>query len=788
MPVLGTKLHVPRPRRRLVTRARLTDRLPADPAAMPRLVLVSAPAGFGKTTVLTQWLASDVSASHHIAWLSLDEADTDPRRFLSHLIAAIRSTGQELGDDALALLEHDRGAAADAVLVSLVNDLDVAAEPTVVALDDYHVIDAAEVHDALRNLVDNLPPQITLVIATRADPPLPLARLRARGELLELRAADLRFTRAEAGAFLNDIMGLDLEPAHVAALEARTEGWAAGLQLAALAARGRSGGGDAGGFVDAFTGSHRFVLDYLLEDVLRSRPDDVRRFLLDTSVVRELTGPLCDAVSGRTDGQQMLEDLERSNLFVVPLDDQRRWFRYHHLFAEALRAQLTATDPDRVPGLRRRAARWYAEHDMLTDAVPHALAGGDAEQAAELVELALPGLRRHRHDRILRDWVQALPGDVVRRRALLATAVAWTRLTAGDLDGVEQWLDSAQAALQPAPAARSGESAEADRDEELRGLPATIEIYRASVAQARGDHAGTALHARRALELTGPSDHLARGGAAGFLGLATWAAGDLSHAVDTFAEAIRSLHRAGNVADALGGTVVLAGMWLARGRPDEARRLYEQALTTAERHPGAALSITGDLHVGLADVLRERGDLAAAEEHLRTARELGDSASLQENRHRWYIVMSAVLRARDDLDAAAAMLDLAASSYLPGFFPDVRPIAAVRARVHIAGNRLPDAWAWAREHRVTTDGELTYPNEFNQLTLARLLIAQHRTDDDPAGLDAAAKLLDRLITALEGSDRGGSLVDALIARALARHALDDLGRALGLGVPFGYAR
>jgi len=335
---------------------------------MPRLVLVSVPAGFGKTTLLTQWLTSKhvnrPGVPRHVAWLPLDEGDSDPARFLTHVVSALRATNPDVGADALALLESDRATPTD-VLVSLVNDLDTAAEATVLALNDYHVIDAAAVHDAVTFLLDNLPPQVTVAITTRADPPLPLSRLRARGELLELRASDLRFTADEADTFLTQVMGLELEQAQVAALEARTEGWAAGLQLAALSARGRTGGGDVGEFVDAFTGSHRFILDYLLDEVLRSQPDDVRAFLLDTSVLQELTGPLCDAVTGRSDGQRMLDTLERSNLFVVPLDDQRQWFRYHHLFGDALQAQLTSSDPDRPAGLHRSAARWYAERAGL---------------------------------------------------------------------------------------------------------------------------------------------------------------------------------------------------------------------------------------------------------------------------------------------------------------------------------------------------------------------------------------------------------------------------------------
>src|SRR6185312_7087490 len=320
MPVLGTELHVPAMRRRLVSRSRLTDRLRVEPSSMPRLILVSAPAGFGKTTLIAQWLASGgrdgeskpAGPPARVAWLSLDAGDSELRRFVTHLVAAIQVSSPQVGAEALALLESGRTLPAE-VLVSLVNDLDELAGPTVLALDDYHVIDAPDIHESVTFLLGHLPPQ-------------PLARLRGRGELLELRAADLRFTAGEADAFLNDLMGLDLDPAHVAALEHRTEGWAAGLQLAALSARGHTSAGDpagVAGFVDAFTGSHRFVLDYLVEEVLNSQPEDVRGFLLDTSVLLQLTGPLCDALTGHDDGRQRLGILERGNLFVIPLDDQR---------------------------------------------------------------------------------------------------------------------------------------------------------------------------------------------------------------------------------------------------------------------------------------------------------------------------------------------------------------------------------------------------------------------------------------------------------------------------------
>lgn len=752
-------------RRQLVPRPRLTGRLTGpDPVERPRLVLVCAPAGFGKTTLLGQWAGGPEQA---LAWLSLDPDDDDLPRFLTHLVAAVRQAAPQVGADAEALLAAAPGTSAEAVVASLVADLDADPAPLTVALDDFHVIEAAPVHDAVTLLLGSLPPHVTLAIATRADPSLPLARLRARGELLEVRAADLRFTTAEATAFLADVMRLDLTAEQVGALAARTEGWAVGLQLAALTARDLlSRGEPVAGFVDDFAGSTRFVLDYLVEEVLSAQPDDVRDFLLTTSVLDRLTGPLCDALTGRDDSRAVLEHLERANLFVVPLDDRREWHRYHHLFADALRSLLAHRDPARVAGLHRSAARWYAEHAHLPEALGHAVAGDDGELGADVYERLLPDLRRDRADRSLRRWLRALPEDVVRSRPGLAVTMGFVHLSEGDLGGVGPWLDAAEAGAAGLP-----EEARAE-------MLATVEIYRASMAQARGDVAGTLDHAREALRLAG-DDHRVRSAADGFLGLAAWAAGDLTTAVGTFGSAVRTMRAGGDVADAVGGTVVLADLWTALGRADEARRLCEEVLAGAA-HAAPALSTTADVHVALADALREQGDLEDADAHLRTAADLGDAASLPENRHRWYAVSAALARARGDLDGALELLGEAQALYLPGYFPDVRPLAGVRARVLVAAGRLPEARAWAQDRGVRLDGETPgFAAEHDHLTLARLVVAQAVADGDAADrVPPVLDLLDRVIAAAREVDRDGSVLDALLVRALAHHALGEEPAAL----------
>lgn len=794
-PVLATKLFAPARRSQLIARPRLAEQLDTTLEVGQRLTLVSAPAGFGKTTVLGDWLAHLKQRQTHlgVGWLSLDEGDNDQTRFLTHLLAALRSAALEL--DSTSVIESLQNASIPAVLTALVNDITHAGEHAlgqrwVLVLDDYHVIGAPDVHEVVTFLLDHLPDCLRLVLATRSDPPLPLARLRSRGQLTEVRAADLRFTPAEARDFLNQAMGLDLAAADVKALEERTEGWIAGLQLAGLSLRGISEPGQVAAFIEAFAGSNRFVIDYLAEEVLARQPEQVRDFLLETAVLDRLTGPLCEAVTGRHGAAAMLESVERSNLFLVPLDTQRSWYRYHHLFADVLQARLIAERPEQVRALHERASEWFSSHSLITEAVRHALAAEDFDRAAYLVEKALPELRRTRQDSVMLAWSRSLPDSVVRRSPVLSILSASSLLMSGDLDAVESRLDDADAALSAGAQDKALAAAWAKTDD-LRTAPATVSIFRASLAQARGDVASTVRHARHALDLAGPEDHLVRGGGAGFLGLAAWAAGDVPEALDTFGEAVRRLHSGGNLVDELDGTIVLADLHVASGRPARARRLYEKALRSAtgggEPYPRAV----ADLHVGLAELDREVNDLASAGVHLERARALGEQASITENRHRWFMAMAQLRAALGDHDAAIDLLDQAQEFYRRGFYPDVRPIAAMKVRVQIACGDLESATGWLRDRGLDVDDDLDYLDylrEYEHLTLARLLLARHRVvlhegaqRRDSGSRDsgvAALVLLERLHAAAAVAGRDGSLVEIRMLQALVHHALGDLPQAL----------
>ena len=791
-PLLETKLHVPRAPAARIARARLCERFAhGDEAA---LTVVSAPAGFGKTTAVTEWLDAIPSGSRRRAWLSLDDRDNDVVTFWTYVVAALRTAlGDGFGVASSTMLTTSQ-APVDVVIATLLNELLGIDSDLVLVLDDYHVITAVAIHESVSMLLERLPPRVRVVIASRVDPPLPLGRLRVQGKLLEVRAGDLRFTVDEAASYLEQASGATLSTGEVTALAERTEGWAAALQLAALSMRGRD---DVSSFIAGFAGDDRYIVDYLAEEVLDRQTEDDRRFLLQTSILERLDGPACDAVTDRAGGRATLERLERANLFLVPLDDRRNWYRYHHLFADVLRAHLLDEHPDDVAELHLRASTWHTSSGDPAEGIRHALAAADVELAADLAEAAVPAWRRDRKEATIRHWLLLLPDHVVRKRPVLTIDLVGALASVGELGAhLEERLDDAERLIDLAAGASAGEEdVVVVRTDQIPSLPAAIEMYRAAIALIRGDLDGTQAHGRRALDTAPGDDHLVRAAAGALVGLAAWARGDVEAACVGYSESIDGLRRAGHHSDVLGCSITLADLRLAQGRVHEAMRIYAEGLELGTGSGSAPLRGTADMHVGLADLHRERGELEAARLHLARSAELGPHNGLPQHPYRSRLCAARLCAADGDLDAALVLLDEAERVYTTDFSPSVRPIPAIRAGLLADHGRVAEALEWVRLRGLAADDELDYLGEFEHLILARVLLAEARVDGSARSADDALDLLRRLVVAAESGGRDGDLLQVLVVLALAEEArgrrsdaVDNLERAVVRAEPEGYRR
>jgi LuxR family transcriptional regulator, maltose regulon positive regulatory protein len=790
IPVLATKLHIPPHLSKVVNRSRLMEKLNDGFLTRRNITLISAPAGFGKTTLVTEWVTSSARPA---AWLSLDESDNDPARFLIYLISALQTLSPGLGAGLLDVLQSSQPSPIESLLTALLNEIEAMTDDFIFVLDDYHLTDSKSIDNALTFVVEHLPLQMHLVITTREDPSIPIPRLRARNQLVELRVADLRFTPGEAAEFLNQVMGLDLTEEDVTALETRTEGWIAGLQLAALSMKGNK---DVSGFIQAFAGDHRYIVDYLVEEVLQRQPEEYRSFLLQTSILERLNGPLCDAVTLQTGSTARLEQLQRGNFFLTPLDDKRNWYRYHHLFGDVLRMHLIAEQSDKLSLLHRRASEWYEQNGSPEEAIRHALAGSDFERAAALIELAAPAMHKRREEATVLTWMKALPEEIFRDRPVLSVLYAGAIMSNGGVEGVdaqlreaEQWLDK-MGEMHERPAAMI-----VANEEEFHRLPGMIVMYRAGLALARGDVLETVKYSRQVLDLTPEEDHLERGAAAALLGLALWTQGDLEPAYQSFAEGMAHLQRAGNISDAVGGVLALADIRIDQGRLRDAMRIYEGALQLAKQHGTPTLRGTADMYVGMSELEREHNNLTAATQYLLRSQEQGEHTGFPQHPYRWRVVMARLREVEGDLDGALELLDEAERLYVSDFFPNVRPIGALKVRLWIAKAQLDKTLEWTREQGLSTNDTLAYLHEFEHITLARILLADHRSDGSESSVREAAGLLERLLKAAEEGDRMGSAIEILILLALARQrqgdlpaALRSLERALRLAEPEGYLR
>jgi LuxR family maltose regulon positive regulatory protein len=779
MPLLTTKLYVPRARPELVSRPRLTERL--NEGLTRKLTLVSAPAGFGKTTLLAEWLSdfrlpiadfrlgtdSDSienrksQIENRVAWVSLDEGDNDPARFWAYFVAALQTVQADTGKAALAMLQSPQPLPMEAVLTALINEIAVVPHPFVLALDDYHLIHTLPIHSALAFLLDHLPPNMHLVMANRADPPLPLARLRGRDQLAELREADLRFTTDEAAAFLNQVMGLNLSDEDVAALEARTEGWITGLQMAALSMQGRK---DIPSFIAAFTGSHRYILDYLIEEVFQRQPADVQDFLLKTSILDRLTAPLCNAITEREDSREVLLALEQANLFIVPLDESRQWYRYHRLFADLLRHQLQVAGLQHLaPHLHKRASQWYETNGFPADAVHHALAAHDWERAATLISDASRSLMSRGEVMTVVGWLQALPEEVVRARPQLCLECSWPLILTGHLEAAESYLAQAEQSAQE-DAAFLGE----------------IVAAQAYIARTRGDIRRTIDLSQQALTLL-PQDNLSsRSIVALNLGLAHWHRGHLAEAEQALTEAERAALQSGNRHVRLMALGVLGPIQAAQGKLHQAAVLCQQAIQLGERSPAMALT-----HIEFSALLYEWNDLEAAADHLRRGIELTQRSGNLEVRTGGYRMLALLKQAQGDASAALAALQ---EAHQLARDHDVTPLvrarnAACHVQIALAQDDVATAMHWAEQVTEDADASLFYP--FLRLTPVRLLLAQNEKA-------AAAEQLEALYETAVGAGWQFGVVEVRTLQALAAPtpavALSFLADALALAQPEGYVR
>ena len=773
-PLLATKTHIPRTRRSLVSRPRLLVQLDAG-LACP-LTLIAGPAGFGKTTLLCEWLAQN---NCRASWVSLDDGDDDPARFWAYIIASLEVLSPGLGHNAFALLETPQLATMEPVVTALVNALDALSADSVLVLDDYHVIENDQIHHALAFFINHLPPQMHIFLTTRADPPLPLARWRARGQLNEVRAADLRFTPDEAVQFLNATMGLNLAPDEVAVLETRTEGWVAGLQLAALALRTHDDA-QVTHFVATSAANNRFVVDYLVDEVLQRQTEIVQDFLRQTSILEHLTASLCDRVTGRHDSQAILEFLESANLFIEPTDSDRYWYRYHTLFSDLLRKLLGQAEPELVPELHRRASQWYEEHEFIPEAIGHALAAHDYVRAAPLIERVARSTLRRGEISTLAAWLTALPPDAVLTRPLLCVFKARTLISDGELDSVETLLTAAERLV---PASIS--MAEADA---LRGQIATM---RAMLAAQVADVPGMVAHAREALQHLPQDRSFLRDLSSWIQGLAYELGGQEAEGGQKLSEMMGRSLRGGSPLWVLLSTYAFGLLEMTQGRLSLANELYQRALQYLEQRAQLPES-AGLIYLGLGELCRARGDLDAATLYLTQGLELVKRRADHNAPIQGLISLAWIRQARGDVQGArAAMQEAAHLAQGKTSTRTIVQLGAHQARLALRQGDLAAAERWANESQLqdqvlTGDSAGQYLYQVVQSTRARLLIAQGRSGE-------ALAILEQLHGQAAKAGWGRVMISLSALTALAWHAhgnseqaLATLQEALALAEPEGY--
>jgi LuxR family maltose regulon positive regulatory protein len=794
-PLLATKLHIPVSRAELVARPSLVERL--NNGLGRKLTLISAPAGYGKTTLLSAWiqsltgeqigdgtLAMDAAATPRFGWLSLDEGDNDLARFLAYWIAALRMADPAIDPGIAPMFASPALVSAEPVMTALINDLAARPGQLVIILDDYHLINEPSIHQALDFWLDHQPAWLHLVIAGRADPPLATARLRARGQLAELRQEDLCFTPDEATAFLERVGGLSLSQQEVAALASRTEGWIAGLQLAAASMQGID---DQAAFIKSFTGSNRFILDYLLSEVLERQSTAVQAFLLQTSILKRLSGPLCDAVieeqvlADTHDSQKILEYLERSNLFLLPLDAERSWYRYHQLFADLLRKQLGLTWPAMVSMLHRRASAWLEAHNLPYEAIDHALEAEDFERAALMMENVVEEILLHTEVTTLQNWLERLPQEILHSHPTLCLYQSWVLLIMGySLESIEAYADK-MAAQGDFP-------------------PGQMASLNSVVAAARDDMPASARYAHQALEQLPEGDLFLRSVTARLLGFARLVEGDQAESDQILDEIVRRSQQSGHIANAVSALCYLAELALRRAQLRKARVLYERAISLATDRQGRPHPMTCEAVLGLGAILREMDDFENAERLLTQGIELAFQWRPLEA-IAGYGDLARIRQAQGDFSGANDFIQKAHTLAVQIDYIQVDDLIVEmqQARLWVAQKNIQAAAVWALKgdlDRPESEARMgRYPDpisvrlrKYEQLIYARLLLVQGK----PA---QALYLLESLRMRTKAIGRVALVMECHMLEALAHQALGNMPQALAsldqtlqIAAPEGFVR
>jgi LuxR family maltose regulon positive regulatory protein len=786
-PLLAAKLYIPQPRPDLVQRTHLIDRL--NVGIYQKLTLISAPAGFGKTTLLSEWISQ---SEIPVAWISLDKGDGDSVHFIHYLVAALQSIQVNLGNAALSMLRSPQQPPIESIMISLIKEITDIPNDFVLVFDDYHSIDTEKIHNMVEFLLDYLPEPMHLIIATRVDPPLPLARLRACNQLNELRTSDLCFTEDETTLFFNRTMNLKLSSHDISILESRTEGWIAALQLAGISMQNRK---DVPSFIKTFAGDDRHIVDYLAEEVLNLQTDQTLNFLLQTSILKRLSEPLCDFVTNKKGSQKILDGLEKANLFIVPLDNKRCWYRYHHLFADLLRQRLHQTNGLLVPELHRRASQWYEQNGLKDKAVDHALAALDFARAADLIEEHVDATWLHGEHTQLWHWLEELPAELVLSKPHLSILHAWDQLANGQQNAAEQSLEAAEQALDPNTVPSTETSPiERDRPSVVYGtkLQGRIAATRALAASYRGDVAGIIQYARQALEYLPEQDSGWRSTAAMALGDAHSIQGEMAVAHRARLEALEASKATGNIYLIMLTSLRLSVTLRQRGRLQQVLEICRELMQLAEENSLAQTAMAGWLLATWGEVLAEVNSLEEATD------KAGKGVGLTESGYDvalpvlgWsYLGLMRVLFSRGDMagveEIIKKMEDMAREFHVPPWITN--QIAAWKGRIWLARGKLADLSRWVQERGLDLNEEPPFLHEMEYVVLARVLMAKGR-------LDEGIRLLQRLLKAAETGGRIPRVIEILMLQAVGLEAGGDttqamatLDRALTLAEPEGFVR